>query len=79
VTMIEKVARAICSAEGIDPDRKGNETVWRWQEFEKEARAAIEAMREPTDAMREIGNWSGLPHVETYAAMIDIALKEQLS
>lgn len=42
--LIEAVARAICIATGIEPDRKGNERDWRWQEFEPEARAAIAAV-----------------------------------
>lgn len=45
MTMIEKVARAICVAAGLDPDRKGNETELHWQEFDKEALAAIETLR----------------------------------
>ena len=42
--LIERVARAICIASQMEPDRKGNETEFRWQEFEKEAIAAIEAV-----------------------------------
>lgn len=47
MTMLEKMARAMCVASGIDPDRKGNETDWRWQEWLPEARAALLAIREP--------------------------------
>lgn len=43
-TLLEAVSRAICLAAGIDPDRNGNECDFRWQEFEKEAKAAIEAV-----------------------------------
>jgi hypothetical protein len=84
-SMIERVARAICTAAGIDPDRKGNETEWRWQEFEKEARAVIKEMREPTDVMVDAGDavepgvtgyTDALSHYQT---MIDAALNEQVS
>lgn len=58
--MVERVARAICVvAKGPDyPDadyygKPGDP--WRkwWESFVPEARAAIAAMREPTEAMRE--------------------------
>lgn len=55
--MAERVARAICRRNGIDPDRKGNEAKWRWQEFMDDAAAAIEEMRIPDEAMENA--WSG--------------------
>jgi hypothetical protein len=45
--MIEKVARALSAAED------GNEENWR--SFTPDARAAISAMREPTEAMANAG------------------------
>lgn len=50
----------------------------------KEARAAIEAMREPTDAMAdtawaEIGEHGDADVAVIYANMIDAALNEQVS
>ncbi len=76
MTMLERVARALCSAEGIDPDGFKRRTVKvlvggrrtdtghdsriyepreykipNWSPFETLARAAVEAMREPTDEM----------------------------
>ena len=57
-SMIERVARAICVAAGLEPDRKGNETEYRWQEFVAEARDAIESMRHPTPAMIEAGEYA---------------------
>lgn len=49
--MIERVARALCVANGEDPDKpSGAFGVW-WKSYRDEARAAIEAMREPTESM----------------------------
>jgi hypothetical protein len=59
-SMIERVARAICIATGLEPDGKyrssdeGDGTApheFQWHAFQPEARAAILAMREPSDAM----------------------------
>ena len=54
---IEQVARAICKQEGDDPDHicssLRGDAAWRmWTEYQESAKAAIEAMREPTDGMR---------------------------
>lgn len=46
--MIERVARAICDASHDNPDPD-------WRAYEHLARAAIEAMREPTEAMSSAG------------------------
>lgn len=69
--MVERVARAICRAVGQDPDGlvgdpkvppvplHGTLTVKflpLWKHFEPSARAAIEAMREPTEAMLMAGS-----------------------
>jgi hypothetical protein len=51
--MVERVARAICVSEGaVDPDGSF-EGVAHWERYDAEARAAIEAMREPTEAMMQ--------------------------
>ena len=42
--MIERVARAICIAERMNPDDK----LGGWVHWQEAARAAIEATREPT-------------------------------
>ena len=47
--MIERVARAMCQSDGDDPERY-------WRDYEVNARAAIEAMREPTEAMIAAGH-----------------------
>lgn len=45
--MVEKVARAICEVERMNPD----DALGGWVHWVPAARAAIEAMREPTEAM----------------------------
>lgn len=83
-SMIERVARAIGGEENGAPV---DEPVERWRNWEPAARAAIAAMREPTEgilqAMRDTVPVSGyeweyetdeaLPH---WQAMIDAALEE---
>jgi hypothetical protein len=86
--MVERVARAICVADGVDPDMLcsglGNiipegETWTAWRVREKQARAAIAAMREPTEAMTSAvlkklnsdPRWVAMD----YRTMIDEALK----
>lgn len=72
MNMIEKVARAIA---------KANDDNMHWKGFIPEAKAAIEAMREPTE---EMTNREGYHdncytcggHLEGYQCMIDAALKE---
>lgn len=68
--MVERVARVLCIATGDDPDHLAavmdagvrlhrfgvqDEAKYLWQYRVKEARAAIEAMREPTEAMCKAG------------------------
>lgn len=79
--MIERVARAICRAGICGPRDHLNEQEDRnWRKFELEARAAIAAMREPTEAMItaadvEVHSDFLPPHM-TWERMIDAALKE---
>lgn len=55
MNMIERVARAICVAQGEDPDKpicrgtgwKGRKVVTYWEYHEGDARAAIEATHAP--------------------------------
>lgn len=63
MTMVEKVARAICTARGIDPEKvvervihMGEERKRRlaWEREVAAACAAIEAMAEPTEEMRAV-------------------------
>lgn len=77
MTMIERVARAICKSQ--------TQTDRTWEAFLPEATAAIEAMREPTDAMVDAGSSHFHEENSTGAAaycfgdMIDAALNEQVS
>lgn len=48
--MVERVARALANEEGYAYDPVP---------YNRRARAAIEAMREPTDAMVDAGGWLG--------------------
>lgn len=64
-TMIERVARAIAKADATSS-------------YEELARAAIEAMREPTDSMVDAGDqYDGCRPVDIYYEMIDAAIAEQ--
>jgi hypothetical protein len=75
MTMIEQVARAICKAHGaFDPDAL-TKSVVAWKYYIPEARAAIAAMREPTDEIRRAGDEMLSQH-EAYQAVIDAALNE---
>lgn len=74
--MIERVARAICeTTSGTGDDHQ-------WEMFVDEARAAIEAMREPTPQMVDSGMACEAGTFEEdiqriFKTMIDTALSEQ--
>jgi hypothetical protein len=79
--MIERVARAIAAAlYRPQPDMSGD--IWRAvgterkRKCEDAARAAIEAMREPTDLMALAG-YDYCSNVDAWRAMIDAALGER--
>lgn len=60
MTMRERIARAICVANGLDPDEDDNNVADglffpNWTMFEASARAAISALAEPTPEMIEAG------------------------
>lgn len=80
MTLIEKVARAICAGCGNDPDfhHRSMDADWKyWMEYEPLARVIIKAMREPTDEMIDAGRDAWTHHVTPiWQAMIDTALKE---
>ena len=70
LNMVERVARAICAkTSGTDDDRQ-------WSMFIDAARAAIAAMREPTDGMRQrvAADW-GHRTWGQYSEVIDAALE----
>ncbi len=66
MNMIEKVARAISDAEGFANS---------WQYYCKTAKAAIEAMREPSEEMLDAGSYDLDMTLEMqYRKMVDAAL-----
>lgn len=83
--MVERVARAIASA---DPDQAGQIDGsemgdYFWEKYRDHymtlGRAAIEAMREPTEAMEDAGNsatyiWIDETSADVWPRMIDAAL-----
>jgi hypothetical protein len=74
--MIERVARAICEAERMNPD----DALGGWVHWQEAARAAIEAMREPSEEMLFAGHRAikapdrMLPSRAAWLAMIDVAV-----
>jgi len=57
MSMIEKVARALCAGDPDDTLQVGpNVGRPRWTQHTPQARAAIEAMREPTEGMEVAGS-----------------------
>jgi hypothetical protein len=79
--MIERVARALTIYDGSDPDGRTSiaDRPKRWMLMIEDARAAIAAMREPTEAMLSAAEEYRPPiHRLTWAgpwrAMIDAAL-----
>ena len=77
--MEERVARAICV--GYVAAIKGSPQKYGWRQFLPLARAAIEAMREPTDAMTAEGGdtpcgqfYPGSQAANIWRNMIDAAL-----
>lgn len=70
-TLVERVARALAGARG-EPEN--------WSRYRKEARAAIAAMRTPTQEMLEAAgegliDYSDINH--DWRVMVDAALAEQ--
>lgn len=72
MTMIERVARAIADHNGWDE----NELKEQWDDLIGQTRAAITAMREPTDEMKEKA-WPVTDYVKYWKTMIDAALEEK--
>jgi glutathionylspermidine synthase len=65
--MIERVAKAMAKADAHNA---------AWKLYEREAVAAIEAMREPTEAMKKLMAASDVKWLpDFWEAMIDEALK----
>lgn len=58
MTPLERAARALCLADGLDPDRKFKSSDWSegtaphefaWHEYLPKARAVLTAIREPSE------------------------------
>jgi len=77
MNMVEKVARVLCWKNGMNPDLTlgGDGENFLWHEYEDAARAAIEAMREPTEMMENAGDPFTRDTQGAWQAMIDAALK----
>ena len=82
-TMVEKVARALHRAHYERGRHLYEDLLWdRLGKFEQEmwmfsARAAIEAMIEPTPAMIEAAQYTADPYIESWPVMIQASLKEE--
>lgn len=71
MTMVERVARAICKADNCSDNS--------WNVYINIAKAAIKAIREPTEVMLDAGTYASdmaLSAKDQYSAMIDAALKD---
>lgn len=64
MTPLKRAARALCLADGLDPDRKFKSSDWSegtaphefaWHEYLPKASAVLTALREPSEGMREQG------------------------
>lgn len=80
MTPLERAARAICEAEGLDPNARNPLGHANWTSYISAARAVLLAIREPSDAMREQGYYE-IAYGENGAKaiwqrMIDVALEE---
>lgn len=78
--MVERVARAMCVANGWDPDKDDEvlapEGALNWNLYEKHARAAVEAMREPTADLVDSDSYAnGLWSRRSITAYLDEALR----
>jgi len=74
MTMIERVARALAEVDN-EIAAKDDDVGIMWHEWVPFARAAIAAMREPTETMRKLCWFHG--SLEHWQAMIDAALEEK--
>jgi len=85
MSKIEEVARALCVQMGEDPDQKTKYHPKRnfvWEHYIAAARAAIEAMNEPNDAMVDAAAGEFVPpgdFIPGYRAAIRAALSEEVA
>lgn len=81
MSMIEVVARVLCKENGTDPDEMWGSDEDRepnWRLYAADARAAIAALRVPSEAMVTAGEDDdhSVDPEATWRAMIDAALAE---
>lgn len=80
-SMIDRVAMALSVADGNHPDACSNDEdeTPMWTLYVKDARAAIEAMRTPTEAMKATAPSCGVcgQPIQDWSAMINAALSEK--
>jgi hypothetical protein len=84
MTKLEQVARAMweqrrqtAASEGIELEEWGDGTIPAANWIFPELRAALLALKCPTDSMIEAGTWAELPRLAArFDAMIDDVLKE---
>ena len=74
MSMVERVGEALALADS--EDYVGGPFVWNREHYIPLARAAIEAMMEPTDEMVEAGENDGGHSIYRWQSMITAALKE---
>lgn len=72
ISMVERVARALCKSKGY---AWSSETAATQEGWRKSARAAIAALREPTEGMRDAFRFCADSN-EIWRAGIDAALAE---
>jgi hypothetical protein len=85
MTKIEEVARAICRQAQIDDgysemQADSGNAQGMWRNFRQQARAAVEALREPIDSMLDIRIMDQAEEQslrEDWRAMIDAILNEK--
>lgn len=80
MTMVERIARVLCSIAGQNPDlaigmEEGVPTLG-WSLYRDDARLVLEALREPTEAMLDEGPPEPYMDNHVWARMIDAALKD---
>lgn len=83
-SMVEKVARAICDSDFCDNGDHGAGEAWAGMDeqqrdyYRDNARAAIKALREPTEAMIATAAWEDGEYTArtVWGQMIDAALAE---
>lgn len=80
MTMIERMARAIFCERTANPDYDfdADSDGWDRDMYRAFALAALHAMREPTMAMAIAGNKTTLYPSRTFAAMIDVAIGQNM-